>query len=119
MQTAPACLHLLRGMSSASHCTRPLVLPLLAHNKLLGVLCLQGQTPGQFLATDERVMQIAARHLAVAISSIRLTVSDQHTVALQHSGKGMLSTSTSVVKHYNSDDSIFIDDVYLIKGIPG
>ena len=25
----------------------------------------------------------------------------------------------SVVKHYKSDDSIFIDDAYLIKGVPG
>lgn len=31
----------------------------------------------------------------------------------------MLSKQVCVVKHYQSDDSIFIDDAYLIKGIPG
>ena len=25
----------------------------------------------------------------------------------------------SVVKHYGSDDSVFIDDSYLVKGVPG
>ena len=40
-----------------------LVLPLVVGNRLQGVLCLQDQIPGRFLATDERVLQIAARHL--------------------------------------------------------
>ena len=31
----------------------------------------------------------------------------------------MQPTGTSTVKHYRADDSIFIDDVYLIKGIAG
>ena len=94
-----------------------LVLPLLARDKLQGVLCLQDPNPGRFLATDERVLQIAARHLAVAMSNIRLTLPLSRKVALRR--KGALSKRGSVVKHYKSDDSIFIDDAYLIKGIPG
>ena len=94
-----------------------LVLPLLVGDELQGVLCLQDQTPGRFLATDERVLQIAARHLAVAMSNLRLTRLPSRKVALRR--KGALSKRISVVKHYNSDDSIFIDDAYLIKGIPG
>lgn len=95
------------------------VMPLLAHNKLLGVLCLQGQTTGWFRESDERVMQIAARHLAVSMAGIRLAATADHTVALRRSRKRILSKTSSVVKHYKSDDSIFIDDAYLIKGVPG
>ena len=94
-----------------------LVLPLVVGNRLQGVLCLQDQIPGRFLATDERVLQIAARHLAVAISNIKAALSGPRKVVLRR--KGMLSKQISVVKHYKSDDSIFIDDAYLIKGIPG
>jgi adenylate cyclase len=94
-----------------------LILPLLVCDRLQGVLCLQDQTPGRFLETDERVLQIAARHLAVAMSNSRLTVPPSRKVALRP--KGALSKRSSVVKHYKSDDSIFIDDAYLIKGIPG
>ena len=93
------------------------ILPLLVRDKLQGVLCLQDQTPGRFLATDERVLQIAARHLAVAMSNIRATVPPTRKVALRR--EGPLSKRSAVVKHYKSDDSIFIDDAYLIKGIPG
>jgi adenylate cyclase len=93
-----------------------LILPLLVRDKLQGVLCLQDQTSGRFLATDERVLQIAARHLAVAMFNIR-PVSPSRKVALRR--KGALPKRNSVVKHYRSDDSIFIDDAYLIKGIPG
>lgn len=104
----------LPGLASAQS---QLILPLLVRNKLQGVLCLQDQNPGRFLATDERVLQIAARHLAVAISNVKAAVSASPKVALRR--KRVLSKPLSVVKHYKSDDSIFIDDDYLIKGIPG
>ena len=94
-----------------------LVLPLVVGNRLQGVLCLQAPSPGRFMATDERVLQIAARHLGVAISAAKAAVSASRKVALRH--KGAHSKRSSVVKHYKSDDSIFIDDAYLIKGIPG
>ena len=94
-----------------------LILPLLVGDKLQGVLCLQDETAGRFLAIDERVLQIAARHLAVAISNLRVAFPVSRRVALRR--KGGLSKRSSVVKHYKSDDSIFIDDAYLIKGIPG
>ncbi|HVA95452.1 MAG TPA: GAF domain-containing protein [Candidatus Dormibacteraeota bacterium] len=94
-----------------------LILPLVVGENLQGVLCLQDQFPGRFLATEERVLQIAARHLAVAISNIRAASPPSHKVALRN--KRALSKRCSVVKHYKSDDSIFIDDAYLIKGIPG
>jgi len=94
-----------------------LILPLLVGDRLQGVLCLQDQSPGRFLATEERVLQIAARHLAVAMSNIRAASPPSRKVALRN--KRALSKRSSVVKHYKSDDSIFIDDAYLIKGIPG
>jgi hypothetical protein len=40
-------------------------------------------------------------------------------VATLQSGEKALAASHAVVKHYRSDDSIFIDDAYLTKGIPG
>ena len=96
-----------------------LVLPLLARKKLLGLLCLQSETPGRFLESDERVMRITARHLAASMANAMRAVPAEHKVVPVHSGQGALSTICSVVKHYKSDDSIFVDDMYLIKGIPG
>jgi adenylate cyclase len=82
-----------------------LVVPLLARNELLGVLCLQSEIAGRFLSDDERVVQIAARHLAASMAMLERDDSAERI--------------TAVVKHYPADDSILIDDEYLIKGIAG
>jgi hypothetical protein len=84
-----------------------LVAPLVAHGELLGVLCLQSPVNGRFLSDDERVVQIAARHLAASMAMMRRADANDPPVI------------TSVIKHYAADDSVFIDDKYLIKGIAG
>jgi len=96
-----------------------LVLPLLSRNRLLGVLCLQSADPGRFLETDERVMQILARHLAASMASTMAADSAEPRVATLRSDRAAPAASRAIVKHYRSDDSIFIDDAYLTKGIPG
>jgi putative methionine-R-sulfoxide reductase with GAF domain len=96
-----------------------LVLPLLFRNRLLGVLCLQSADPGRFLETDERVMQIVARHLAASMANAMSTDSAEPKVATLQAGPAAPGASHAVIKHYRSDDSIFIDDAYLTKGIPG
>ena len=96
-----------------------LVLPLLSRNRLLGVLCLQSEDPGRFLEADERLMQIVARHLAASMTSTMAADSAEPKVATLRSDRAARAPSHAVVKHYRSDDSIFIDDAYLTKGIPG
>jgi putative methionine-R-sulfoxide reductase with GAF domain len=96
-----------------------LVLPLLFRNRLLGVLCLQSAEPGRFLEADERVMQIVARHLAASMANAMAAESTEPKVAMLQASPAAPAATHAVVKHYRSDDSIFIDDTYLTKGIPG
>ena len=96
-----------------------LVLPLLFRNRLLGVLCLQSAESGRFLEADERVMQIVARHLAASMATMMRSDAAPHTVATLQPDEGPTTADRTVIKHYKSDDSIFIDDAYLTKGIPG
>jgi adenylate cyclase len=96
-----------------------LALPLLFRNKLLGVLCLQDAAPGRFLESDERVMQIVARHLAASMANTMRTDAAEPRVATLQSVQKAVAATHAVIKHYRSDDSIFIDDAYLTKGIPG
>jgi adenylate cyclase len=46
--------------------------PLLAHNHLVGVLCLQSEKAGRFAAVDERLALVAARQIAASMAMIRL-----------------------------------------------
>lgn len=96
-----------------------LVVPLLFRNTLLGVLCLQDTAPGRFLEADERVMQIVARHLAASMANTRLPASAEHNVAAVQSADGATAARQAVITHYASDDSIFIDNAYLTKSMPG
>jgi adenylate cyclase len=95
-----------------------LVLPLLSRNKLLGVLCLQSEETGRFLEADERVMQIVARHLAASMTNAITRDSSEPRVSTEEAAEPHAARQ-AIVKHYRSDDSIFIDDAYLTKGIPG
>ena len=95
-----------------------LVAPLVARDWLLGVLCLQSPVTGRFLAGDERLIQIAARHLAATMA---LLARPDATVpkAAPPRRAAVHSPIRAIVKHYAADDSIFIDDAYLIKGVAG
>jgi len=95
-----------------------LVVPLVAQDRLLGILCLQSATAGRFLSDDERVVRIAGRQMAASMALLERMESTEprqiprrpHTVQ---------PAATATVKHYKADDSIFVDDAYLIKGIAG
>jgi adenylate cyclase len=96
-----------------------IVLPLVSRKKLLGVLCLQSAESGRFLETDERVLQIVARHFAASMATTIRTDGTRPTVATLRPEEGTHAITHAVIKHYTSDDSIFIDDSHLTKGIPG
>lgn len=95
-----------------------LVAPLMARNRLWGVLCLQSAVPGRFLASHERVMQIAARQLAATMAMLARPVAAAPK-PVRAPRNAVRSRGSAIVKHYASDDSIFIDDAYLIKGVAG
>ena len=107
----------LPGLANA--CSQ-LAVPLLAHNHLLGVLCLQSEEAGRFTAVDERLALVAARQIAATMAMIRIETT-REAEPPRYQGPGLASQTgpCSVIKHYESDDSIFIDDAYLVRGVPG
>ena len=95
-----------------------LVVPLVAHGRLLGILCLQSATAGRFLSDDERVLRIAARQMAASMALLE-RVESTEPQPIPRRPHTVQPAANSTVKHYKADDSIFIDDAYLIKGIAG
>ncbi len=97
-----------------------LAVPLLAHHQLLGVLCLQSEVAGRFAAVDERLALVAARQIAATMAMIRLQSARAPEEPRPGASRVLTPTGPcAVVKHYTSDDSVFIDDSYLVKGVPG
>lgn len=90
-----------------------LVTPMLAYHELVGVLCFQSERTGAFQAADECVAAILANQVAVAMATLRKsepTAPDARTAA---------EARPIEVKHYQEDDSVFLDNEYLIKGVAG
>jgi hypothetical protein len=95
------------------HSTQSLmVTPMLAHRTLVGMLCLQSETPGAFQAADECVVGIVANQVAVALVALPKPEAEGEEAAEE-------CTATVEVKHYEEDDSVFLDNEYLIKGVAG
>lgn len=97
-----------------------LAVPLLAHDQLLGVLCLQSEEGGRFTVVDERLALVAARQIAANWAMIRLEATrEPEEPRHDHPKIASQIGPCSVIKHFGSDDSVFIDDAYLVKGVPG
>lgn len=88
-----------------------LVTPMLAYHKLVGVLCFQSEKTGAFQSVDECVAGILANQAAAAMVTLRQLERDRD--------EGGTPEATVQVKHYDEDDSIFLDNEYLIKGVAG
>jgi hypothetical protein len=105
-----------------------LAIPLEARGEVLGVLCLQSAAAGRFLARDESHVQLLARHLAVSMIAVGFAggsepaatpPSSSVPAAPKHASRAATDGAGITVRYFPSDDSVFIDDAYLIKGVPG
>jgi adenylate cyclase len=92
-----------------------LAMPLVAGGRLVGVLCLQSDTAGRFTAVDEQMVAIVGRQLAAAM----LALSVDTSVESDADARTEAPQSSAIVRYFGADDSVFIDDVYLIKGVAG
>jgi adenylate cyclase len=99
----------LPGLSGAMS---QVVVPLWAFGTMFGVLCFQSEAAGRFRPADEHVAGIVARQLGMAIGLLR-AAEQEETEADGPGGEPVL------VKHYCEDDSVFLDNEYLIKGVAG
>ena len=91
-----------------------LVAPMLAHRDLVGVICLQSDSVGAFQASDECVVGILASQVAMAMSMLQVASRAEHEATAVAPAVRPVQ-----VKHYAADDSVFIDNEYLIKGVAG
>ena len=92
-----------------------LVVPMLAQRKLIGVICMQSHEAGAFQAADECVVAILASQVANAIASLSVSEAPAPTPL----PRPIEAPGALQVKHYSEDDTVFLDNEYLIKGVAG
>lgn len=94
-----------------------LAVPIVAGDRLLGVLFAESDRDLHFRYDHEDALAIVAAHLSTALQAARTAGVPANASA------GACPTPADgppiVLKHFRADDSIFVDNDYLIKGVAG
>jgi hypothetical protein len=91
--------------------------PLLARGELTGVLYLESERPGEFGPGKERLLRVIGAQLAAALAVLEADRAESE--ALEPSPATAPRGRPLAVAYYQADDSVFVDDGYVVKGVPG
>jgi adenylate cyclase len=93
-------------------------IPMIANGAVHGVLFAESRQRHAFSVQDEAALAIVARQAAAAMALAERMAAEQPSEITRESSQ----TSTGAVfrvTHHRFDDSVFIDNTYVIKGVPG
>ena len=95
-----------------------LAVPLVVADKLLGVLCVESETIAAFNEETESLLTLVGQSIAP-----RLRDDGYGAVSGEIRGASLAVVSSSGppldVRYYPEDDSVFVDQIYVIKGLAG
>ncbi len=96
-----------------------LALPLLAGERLVGVLAVESEDPLRFDDWDEAFLQIVGNQVALGID--RMQDDDDSTPAVRPPARvpRIAKARRRSFVYYRNDDCVFVDGEYLIRNVPG
>jgi adenylate cyclase len=95
-----------------------LAVPLLAGPRLAGVLYVESPAPMRFNGDDEDLLVALSAQLALSIDMLR-ACQEEPAPAAAPAAAPQAGGEPVLVRHYPENDSIFLGDDYLIKGVAG
>jgi len=96
-----------------------LAAPIVAGGELLGVLYVESPQDLRFNYDDEDALVAIAAQLGMAVRALQEAEAAAEPVAAPAARPAPAAGTPVVVKHYAADDSVFIGEDYLIKGVAG
>lgn len=94
--------------------------PLQTRHEVTGVLYLESESVGRFGPHDDRLLRIIGRYLAAALSALGSKADERDTDEPVVAQPAVLDGGEPLsVTYYQADDSVFVDDAYVIKGAAG
>ena len=106
-------------------------IPLLAHDDLVGVLCIESRASYRFHEEDRAYLEVLGRYLAIAIQNVLLRERAEEgeepfpapgRIAEDHGGSpgpahhGLRPAIE--VAYYKADECVLVDGEYLVRGLP-
>jgi len=95
-----------------------LAVPILAGPRLLGVIYVESPEDRRFGYDDEDALVAIAAQVSTAIGALA-QAADQAEPAAPSAGRMPVSGTQVAIRRYAENDSVFIGDDYLIKGVAG
>jgi hypothetical protein len=96
-----------------------LAVPVVSAGRLLGVLFVESPQDLQFGFEDEDMLVAMAGHLGAAIDLMHAHTEAPDTAVPAAAPQPAIAGTPLQLRRFASNDSIFIDDSYLIKGVAG
>jgi adenylate cyclase len=96
-----------------------MAVPITAGTDILGVLYVESPQDMRFNYDEEDALVAIAAQLGTAIHAQQQAAETHEPAPPAVPADTKVSGKTATVRHYAADDSIFIDDDYLIKGVAG
>lgn len=101
-----------------------MALPLVANDRLVGVVAVESKRPAAFQEWHEAFLEIIANQIASAIENMTLREKDDEPDAAAPPSSsapstGSPSTTKLKLRFFKSDDCVFADDEYLVRNLPG
>ena len=98
-------------------------MPLVVRGELIGVLCIESETPYRFHEEDKNTIELLGASLAIAIQNMQLKAPDDEPAAA-----APIKASPAVgdraqhhhreLTYYKSEEVIMLDGEYLIRSLP-
>ncbi|MFP5440401.1 MAG: GAF domain-containing protein [Gammaproteobacteria bacterium] len=96
-----------------------LAVPVIAANRLLGVLHVESPEAQRFTWEDEDALVTIAGLLGEAVLALQHAADSSEDAARESAVKPEVGGSPLAVRHYARNDSVFLGEDYLIKGVAG
>lgn len=102
-----------------------LALPLVAGDRLVGVIAVESRSPGMFEEWHEPYLEIIATQVALAIENMIRREREAEAAAAPEAPRAeerpsaVATTGGRRFRFYAHDDCVFVDDEYLIRNLPG
>jgi hypothetical protein len=97
-----------------------LAVPIAPGNCLAGVLFVESTEDRRFGYEDEDALVTVAALLGAAMRNLQETAAEaSDDAATRATGSAPVAGAPVTIRHYAANDSVFVDDDYLIKGVAG
>ncbi len=96
-----------------------LAVPIIVGGRLLGVLYVESAEDLRFGYDDEDALVAAAALIGLAMRNLQNAAESQDDSPLAASGIAPVAGTPLNIRHYSTDDSVFLGNDYLIKGVAG